>query len=292
MINRTIIICLAMCAIAPQLMGAVAVNEVRSIAPDAVVLVENLAGSVTVRGWDRPSLEITGTIDDDVEGLEIEGSEERLTISVEIPRRHYRSTTADLEIRLPQGCRVEVETVSASVKASGMTGELSVETVSGQIEISGPGGEVLAESVSGTVTVRGGRDDVQVATISSAIVVEGVHGSVELASVSGSIRVRGIGIERLEMENTSGRITAEGVVANPRVDIESLSGTVELRLPSGFDAAVSVSTFSGTIRNSFGEKARRCSKFAPGEELEFSRGSGSGRIRIENFSGTVILTTE
>jgi DUF4097 and DUF4098 domain-containing protein YvlB len=255
--------------------------------------VENVAGSVTVQGWDQDLLRVTGALGDRVEELQVRGSEDRVEIEVEIPRHAHGPIDANLQIQLPRSCRVELETVSAAVVVEDVTGELVVESVSGGVRINGPGGEVSVESVSGAVSITGNRDQVQVATISGPIQLVGVRGTVETASVSGGITIDGAGITRLEAESTNGKVLVSGgLVRAPRLDVESLNGTVEIHLPADFDATVSVSTFSGTIRNAFGQKARRCSKFAPGEELEFSRGSGAGRIRIECFNGTVRLERE
>lgn len=285
--------CLAAGAIASVAPAATPVAEERPISPGAVVLVENLAGTVTVRGWDREVLQVTGTLGQSAEGLTVRGQQDRMEVRVEVPRHTHRGIEGNLQIRLPRSCRVELETVSAAISVEDLTGALIVESVAGGVEIGGPGGEVRVESVSGGVVITGPRDEVQVATISGSITLRGVRGSVEAATVSGGITIDGDGIRRLEAESTNGTVLVKGgLVRAPRIDIESLNGTVDIVLPKDFDASVSVSTFSGSIRNDFGQKPRRCSKFAPGEELEFTRGDGTGRIRIECFNGTVLLKSD
>ena len=48
--------------------------------------------------------------------------------------------------------------------------------------------------------------------------------------------------------------------------------------------------FSGGIDNQLSaDEPHRTSQYAPGRELEFTLGSGDGEVRIESFSGEVVL---
>ena len=75
----------------------------------------------------------------------------------------------------------------------------------------------------------------------------------------------------------------------PWVEAQTVSGDVELRLPSTVGADFEVHTFSGDIRNEFGHEARRTSEYGPGRELEFSNGDGSARVYVKTLSGEIRL---
>jgi len=68
-----------------------------------------------------------------------------------------------------------------------------------------------------------------------------------------------------------------------------VSGSVELRVPASVGADFEIESFSGRIRNQFGQQARRSSKYGPGYELLFARGDGSARVFIKTLSGSVRL---
>ena len=53
------------------------------------------------------------------------------------------------------------------------------------------------------------------------------------------------------------------------------------------NAEFDISTFNGDIRNCFGPKPERTSEYAPGRELRFREGQGSGRVRIKTLNGDV-----
>jgi len=52
------------------------VNETIPVAPGSEISVENLAGSLTFEGWDSATLEVTGTLGDGVERLDIDVDED------------------------------------------------------------------------------------------------------------------------------------------------------------------------------------------------------------------------
>ena len=75
------------------------------------------------------------------------------------------------------------------------------------------------------------------------------------------------------------------------VDIETMSGMIELIVDAGASASYDLSTFSGSINNDIGPEPRRTSKYTPGRELSFNTGPGGPRISLNSFSGTIKLMT-
>jgi hypothetical protein len=75
------------------------------------------------------------------------------------------------------------------------------------------------------------------------------------------------------------------------VDIETMSGMIELIVDAGGSASYELSTFSGSINNDIGPEPRRTSKYTPGKELSFNTGPGGPRISLNSFSGTIKLMT-
>ena len=55
------------------------------MSPDGRVLVSNISGSVTVSGWDRPEVEVTGKLSDGVDRLlfEADGSDVIIEVMIE-----------------------------------------------------------------------------------------------------------------------------------------------------------------------------------------------------------------
>ena len=231
---------------------------------------------------------------DDVEELEFSGDRNHLFIEVEIPdgygRRGHRDTSADLEIRVPAGSRLVVETVSAAVEISKISGRAEVETVSGKVRVEGQASAVDVETVSGAIDVTGSQTRISAESVSGSIDLKGVAERVEAASVSGSVAVSAGEIEDGRFESVSGSVEFSGSLSSAaRMAIEAHSGNITVVLPSDVSASFDVETFSGRIENDFGPGPERTSQYAPGMRLRFSTGAGDAKVSIETFSGTVKL---
>jgi hypothetical protein len=269
------------------------INETHPASGIEEVIVENLSGSVDVRGWARDEVEITGTLGDGSERLEVRSGNGRLRILVKIPRKARNVDPSYLEISVPARLAVQVETVSAKIKAADLEGELELTSVSGSVNVAGRPAALEASSVSGRVTAAFAPDGAELSAVSGSVEVFEGEGSLEVSSVSGDIVVHGGALDGLEASTTSGSILCE---AEPQTrasfELDTMSGNVTLVVPRSISADFELSTFSGNIKNQLGPKPKRTSKYAPGKTAEFSTGSGGARISLNSFSGTVKLLTK
>ena len=233
------------------------ISETREIAPDGTVSIELIAGTVRFIGWSRAEVEVTGTIGDDVDEVEIDASRRGVEIEVHLVegRRHIRDGHARLEIHVPVGSQIEAETVSADIEIEGIEGAVEIESVSGDVEINSPVREAEVATVSGTVRV----------TSSSPL-------------------------EGGSFETVSGKVVYEAPIYDGRFSFSAVSGDLILRLPSDSSVEFEMETFSGDIENDFGPRARKTSEYLPAKTLEFSMGSGDARVSVESFSGTIKLS--
>ena len=259
-------------ALALPAVAEVRVDETRQVAADATVTVENISGSLRLSGWDKKEVQVTGTLGRGLEKVDITGSGNRLDVQVVYPHDCHDCGGADLEIRVPVGCRLEVKTVSADIDASDLSGEGRFQSVSGEVTVATSGPSLRAKSVSGDVLIRSAGP------------------RVEANTVSGTLTARMPTLHEGDFESVSGDIRIEAeIAAKGRVEAQTVSGDVELRLPATVGADFEVHSFSGGIRNDFGPEARRTSEYGPGRELEFSNGDGSARIYVKTLSGGVRL---
>ena len=70
------------------------------------------------------------------------------------------------------------------------------------------------------------------------------------------------------------------------------NGTVDIELQGTVSARIDIETFNGSIRNCFGPKPERTSKYSPGLELSFEHGGGDGRIDVETLNGSVTICND
>jgi len=263
------------------------VDERREAAADGVVEIENIAGSVKVMGWNEAAVQVTGTLASGAE-LEFESSGKRTTIEVEVEGHNPMEAASDLEVRVPAGSRLEIEGVRLDVEVSGVTGSVEVETVEGGITQAGAAKEVSLQSVMGTVDVTGATGHIQAETVNGTVTIRESSGQLEASTVNGELVVSDGPFERVALESVAGEIRFEAdLTAQARLDIETVSGSVELFVSPGIKAEFALSSFSGGLENELGIGTVEQESLVPAKELNFSTGAGGARISVETLSGNV-----
>lgn len=257
------------------------------------VEITNVAGTIDISGWNREEVEVTGTLGRGVKDLRLERRGSRVEIEVELYHGrggHHERVTAHLEVRLPRGSEVKVETVDSEITASSLTGELEIESVSGSIKIEDGPPVLSIETVAGDVEVKSGVERLTVETVSGTVELY-CGREIEAAAVSGRIKVLGREeIESAELSVVAGDIRFEGTLAaRGRLDASSHNGSIDVLLPESVSARFEVSTFSGRITNELGPEAKRTGRYTPEQEVRFETGSGAGRVSLESFAGSITI---
>ncbi|MBI3448205.1 MAG: DUF4097 family beta strand repeat protein [Acidobacteria bacterium] len=237
------------------------IDQRRPASDNAAVAIENIAGKVVVSGWNRAEVEITGMLGKGTDGLEVTGDRDHVTVKVKYsndngPRRDIGDTTLNLHV--PQGAKLKVETVSALIDVSDFEGETELQSVSGTVHLTGSPKTADLSTVSGAIAVD-----------SKARLDEGYF-----KTVSGSIEV--------------------GADLSPRgrFKFETVSGNVTLTVPRGASADVEASSFSGRIENDFGQTPKKSNPYLPSSELWFQVGGGGARVSIQTLSGRIRIAQQ
>lgn len=260
------------------------VDERRPLKADARVSVENVAGLIQVEAWDKNELHLTGELAPEVEKLEITGTESSLKIVVKVPKHTRNVTHTRLVLKVPAGASLEAEGVSADITVKGLRGAVDVESVSGDVRLDVASTHVKAESVSGDVKVQAPATDVRAASVSGDVTLRGVRGDVRGESVSGDVRVFAAELRKLDLESVSGDLEIEAeLAADCDVSVETLSGSVMLTVPRLPDGDLEMETFSGDLSSAWSP--------APGRGAREFRheGGGKGRVKLHSFSGDIEL---
>ena len=271
-------------------------NIDRSLPTGATPSVEisNVQGRVTVTAWDQQVVKVTGTIENDQTEFEFSGDQRHVVIKVrrESNKVHHSKDDAILDIKVPAGASLDINTVSADIDVQGVRGEQRLEAVSGEITTAAYDEQLDVRTISGDAVINGtgGKARVDVQSVSGGVTVRGVDGEVEAQSVSGNIELDLGTATRLSLETVSGNLKASLTLASDaRLDAESVNGDIDFRFAKPVNGEFEFETFSGNIENCFGPKAERKSKYAPGTELRFTQGSGGARVSVDTLSGTISI---
>ena len=290
MMRKLTVMILGLLLAAPLL--AEEVDKTLDAAPDGEVDISNIDGTITVTGWSRDAVEVTGTLGRNVEKLVFERDGDNVMIQVKVPRKGGRGIDADLSIRVPQNSSIDVSGVSADISVEGVRGVQRLQTVSGDVETESFGNDVSAESVSGDVDVEGDKSDTEtnISTVSGDVTLAGGAGVVRAGSVSGDVVIDEGTFSRAELGTVNGDVIFRaGLRKDGRFSAETVNGDMDVEFAGDVSARIEVETFNGSVRNCFGPEPQRTSKYTPGLELSFTEGNGDGRVEMSTMNGDVSL---
>ena len=280
---------LAACVLAPAApaLAQDSVNEHHPLAAGGRVELDNVAGEVQVRGWERNEVVLTGELGEG-QRLDVQSSANRVQLRVVYPQNSHNSTGARLELKVPRGAELAAQTVSADLDLADVDlARLQAQTVSGQLRAQGKARESSLSTVSGSLQSQLATQRLRANTVSGRVRASGAGGDIAVETVSGSINLDAGPLSRLRGETVSGsmEIGVGGLAPGGSIELQSVSGGIGLRLPTDISARLRVETFSGDIDSDAGEVERP--DHGPGRSLETQLGSGDGDVDIDSHSGAV-----
>ncbi|MEO6800760.1 MAG: DUF4097 family beta strand repeat-containing protein [Rhodanobacter sp.] len=264
---------------------------------DAKISISNIAGSVNVTAWDRNQVEVAGELGEGAKPLVITGDNGHLSIKVESRGGSgwfnfggdSKMAPTTLELHVPRNASLDVSVISAPLVVDGLAGgRMTINAISGNVRIHAHTPSLDVNSVSGSIELSGHADQASLQTVSGEILAPDLGGKVKLQTISGRIQAGGGPWQYLTLSTVSGNVQLTGgLAAGGNVDIDSMSGDVQWRLPADISATLHASSFSGDLRSDFGTPTQ--ARHGPGSSLDASLGAGNGKIRIETFSGDLRL---
>lgn len=263
----------------------------RAVTATASVRVSGSFAELHIRGWAKDSVVITGTVPNDAHfgggfltptGSASPGAKFFLESPTGVP-------SGVLELRVPAGARVWAKAGSATIDAEGVTGGLDLNVIGGSVHVTGSPHELTVEAMDAAIAVEGAPPWTRLKTASGDVTLGAGSEDAAVTTVSGDIRVAGK-YERLRISSVTGPVTFSGdIVRGGSLDIDTHSGTVDLRFTPKISADVDIATMSGQIENAFNKRAPIAGREGRGQELAFMAGSGGARVYVRSFKGNVKL---
>lgn len=247
-----------------------------------------ISGEVIVTGWTRPEAKVYASTGRG--WFDVQLSSHRITLQTRSD--HGRSGDTRVEIMVPIGTRVQVSSVSGSVRVTGIDGEVDAGSVGGSVEVLGASGRISAHTVSGKLHAAKLRGRVRLGTTSNSIEAEDVSGDLSAGSVSGRITLTGVTSSHVSAETVSGSVTYEGNIdPSGSYEFSTHSGSVHMTVPDGSSADLELETFSGRISSAFPITLQpgEISMARHGKKMEFTIGKGGARVTASTFSGNITI---
>ena len=144
------------------------------------------------------------------------------------------------------------------------------------------------ETVSGAIDVDGTEGPVAIETVSGNVVLSNVDGPVTIGTVNGYTEIYDCP-ETLHVKSRAGDIVFDSdTLTAPAIEIESMSGAIDVSLPAGIDATIRAETVSGVI-----DTADADMEFdsETDDSITFISGNGDTTIHISTISGDITIVT-
>lgn len=247
------------------------------------VVIDAPSAAITVTGWARNEARVvvaTGAGSVDV-GI----SRERIELDV-----NNRSNAVRLQVWVPIGVSVAVDTRAGGVTISGTRGSVDVETLAARVEVSDTDGRTNVESASGNVLVQRARGTTGIAVIGGSVTVTEVEGTLAIETTNADARVERANGVRLQFETVSGSLEFSGTMSQQATSlIETHSGSVTLRFPADVRATLELDTTHGEMSSDFPVTLRGGGDRAAQRDnrVRVPINGGGATIRIETFNGRV-----
>jgi DUF4097 and DUF4098 domain-containing protein YvlB len=258
-----------------------------SVRANARLNVTNQNGTITVRVWNRSQIRVVAESDHDRARVEINETASGVSVRTS-PRGGHGEV--DFTISVPAKTQLELHGMSSDIEVVNVCGEVSVNTMNGDVNVDCAEGSVQLQSISGDITLGNVRGSVEVGSTSGDVDVRGVRGGpVSAQSVSGDVSLAQVESNDITAETVSGEVDYEGrLIDGGRYKFASHSGDVTLRISGTPSAAFQVETFSGDFESDYTIELTPGSRVS-GKKWEFRLGTGSSRVQLGSFSGTVSL---
>jgi len=207
-----------------------------------------LSGSIFLRGVDGGTARVRERNGKSLaEGFQVETGEGQLSLTApdrvglnmvfDIGRR----SSFDLEVEVPRGAAVSIESASAELRLADLTNKLRIRTASGDLALDRITGTLELDAVSGDARIEAaGGLDLRARTISGDVSVRAPRlGRAEIGTTSGDVRIDALlaGDGPYGIETVSGDVTIVGRMGL-RIEARTVTGDVRSELPHRREAGL------------------------------------------------------
>lgn len=288
------------------------VERTTAATPDVVLSVCLGSGSLSVRAWDRNEVRVRWS-----DGLQIElrrpaavsnsAPAKELTLTSDGTLSKPRSSClpfGDIELDVPRGANLQVQTRDADVSVSGVF-RVNVVTQGGTVSVQRVTRFVDVVSIGGSISVQNSKASIKLHSVGGSIDAQSLAPSAagdicEAGTVGGDISLAQISHGQVIVSTVSGDVSFSSTLTHGgRYSFQAIQGDVSLSLPadssfrlnanlgSGGDV---VSDFPLRYSSSVVEQTDPLKKRGSGfKHIDAVYGTGDALINLSSFGGTVRL---
>jgi DUF4097 and DUF4098 domain-containing protein YvlB len=271
---------------APPRQTAPQTDETIAVQRGARLAVNNFAGEVVLRTWEKDALRVVAR------------HQSRVRVNIRPGTSGVSITSAgnmgpgsvDYEITAPAWMPVRIEGTYNFVTVEGTQAEIFANTVRGDVVVKGGTGVVTAKSVEGEVQVSNAKGKVTASSVNEKVTVRDTSGDIAAESVNGAITLTGIDSKIVDATTVNGTIVYEGrLIEGGHYSFGTHNGDILLGLPDTVNATFTIRTYQGSIGTDFTLDGYNPAEARRGRRVTATLGNGSADVNLETFGGSIRL---
>lgn len=267
------------------------VDTTIAFAPNGLAELNLGSGEIIVSAWNEPRVRVRASSERG--GVRVDVTGGQLSVGLRSSSGAARAR-GRIEVTVPVGTRISTSTQSGEITVRGTRGRVKVNTMSGDVIVEDAAELVELNSLSGDVRLSRITGDVEAHTVSGDIDLSDARGDLEIQTVSGDLNLAAVAAKRVRATTTSGEILYDGSIdTDGRYTFSSTSGDLEVNVPPGAGANISLKTYSGDVDSAFPitlQPGEHAVGSANGKRFTFDIGRGGASLELETFSGSITLT--
>jgi len=266
-------------------MAITTTDQTVNVAKGVKLDVNNFAGDVNVKVWDRDAVRVE-VLHSDRETVDIKPGEQTLSVR----SRSVRGgppRSLDYTITVPKWMAISVSGTYADVLMDGVGADVTVETTRGDINITGGSGVVTLKSIQGEVTLQKAKGRIEVRAVNEGMRLADISGDLSAETTNGSIILDRIDSSNVDLYTVNGNISYDGPIKDKGVyRLTTHNGMIAVALPERVNATLMVRTYNGSFKSTFPVKQDDQN---PRKRFTLTLGNGSAHLELESFGGTIAL---
>jgi hypothetical protein len=241
--------------------------------------VENNAGGVVMRVWDRDAVRVTAR-----QSARARAVVRNADNTVWVSSRGMGSV--DFEITVPSWMPVKVTGQYNYIELNGMGSEVTAENVRGDIDIKGGRGFITAKSIEGNIMISGVEGKVSAVAVNEHVTISNASGELMVDATNGNVTMTDIKATTVSVAALNGTVRFAGTLADKgRYAFTTHNGSIILQIQPNPNATFYVRSYEGTFRQNLNLKPQ--GDIRSGRRNTFIGGTGSAQVELESFNGSL-----
>jgi DUF4097 and DUF4098 domain-containing protein YvlB len=258
-------------------------DQTVAVTKGARLSLDNFAGEVVIRGWDRDSVRVQAR---HASRTRVSVRTTSTGVVISASGSQGSAGSVDYEINVPVWMPVKIDGTYAFVSVEDTQSEVAVETIKGDVTIKGGAASVSGSSVEGVVAIEGARGRINANAVNQGVTINGASGDILAESINGSITMTKIESDNVDVSSVNGHIRYEGTPsARGKYRLTTHNGNIFVAVPETSSAAFSVRAYNGTMNTNLPLQGTGDAR--KGRRVVYTLGSGSADFELESFGGMI-----